>query len=52
MQRMSLAQNPMGRMATPRDVANAAVFLASPCSSFISGINMIVDDVITDRVNY
>ena len=48
----SLEQNPMGRMATPQDIANAVVFLASPCSSFTSGINMIVDGVITDRVNY
>jgi len=48
----SLAQNPMGRMASPRDIADAAVFLASPRSSFTSGINMIVDGAITDRVNY
>ena len=48
----SLARNPMGRMATPQDIANAAVFLASPCSSFTSGTNMIVDGAITDRVNY
>lgn len=48
----SLARNPMGRMATPQDIARAAVFLASPCSSFTSGINMIVDGAMTDRVNY
>lgn len=48
----SLARNPMGRMATPQDIANAAVFLASPCSSFTSGVNMIVDGAMTDRVNY
>ena len=48
----SLAQNPMGRMASPQDIANAAVFLASPCSCFTTGINMIVDGAITDRVNY
>jgi 3-oxoacyl-[acyl-carrier protein] reductase len=48
----SLAQNPMGRMANPQEIANAAVFLASPRSSFTSGINMIVDGAITDRVNY
>lgn len=48
----SLARNPMGRMARPQDIANAAVFLASPCSSFTSGINMIVDGAMTDRVNY
>jgi 3-oxoacyl-[acyl-carrier protein] reductase len=48
----SLARNPMGRMATPQDIANAAVFLSSPCSSFTTGMNMIVDGAITDRVNY
>ncbi len=48
----SLARNPMGRMATPQEVANAVVFLASPCSAFTTGINMIVDGAITDRVNY
>jgi len=48
----SLARNPMGRMATPQEIANAAVFLASPCSSFTTGTNMIVDGGITDRVNY
>ncbi|MBW1709805.1 MAG: SDR family oxidoreductase [Deltaproteobacteria bacterium] len=48
----SFTRNPMGRMATPQDIANAAVFLASPCSSFTTGINMIVDGTITDRANY
>ena len=47
-----LEANPMGRMGTPQDIATAAVFLASPVSSFTSGINLIVDGVITDRVNY
>jgi 3-oxoacyl-[acyl-carrier protein] reductase len=42
----------MGRMAVPQDVANAVVFLSSPCASFVSGINMIVDGAMTDRVNY
>jgi NAD(P)-dependent dehydrogenase (short-subunit alcohol dehydrogenase family) len=28
---------PMGRMATPRDVADACLFLASPLSAYISG---------------
>src|SRR5210317_1155476 len=48
----ALAKNPMGRMAAPQDVANAAVFLSSPRASFVSGINMIVDGAMTDRVNY
>ena len=48
----SLARNPMGRMATPWEVANAVAFLASPCSSFTTGINMLVDGAFTDRVNF
>jgi 3-oxoacyl-[acyl-carrier protein] reductase len=47
-----LAANPTGRMATPQDIANAAAFLASPVSSFTTGINLIVDGAITDRVNF
>lgn len=34
---------PLGRLATPRDVVNAAVFLASDESSYITGIELIVD---------
>ncbi|GGD19517.1 SDR family oxidoreductase [Pyruvatibacter mobilis] len=48
----NLGRNPMGRMATPEDIANATVFLASPRSCFTTGINMLVDGAITDRVNY
>ena len=48
----ALARNPMGRMGAPQDIANAVVFLTSPRSSFTTGINMIVDGAMTDRVNY
>jgi 3-oxoacyl-[acyl-carrier protein] reductase len=48
----SLERNPSGRMADPREIASAAVFLASPRSSFTSGVNLIVDGVLSDRVNY
>ncbi|MBU2647334.1 MAG: SDR family oxidoreductase [bacterium] len=48
----SLARNPSGRMATPQEVANAVVFLSSPCASYTTGINMIIDGALTDRVNY
>lgn len=48
----TMARNPTGRMATPQDIAHAAVFLASPRSSFTTGINMIVDGAITDRANF
>jgi NAD(P)-dependent dehydrogenase (short-subunit alcohol dehydrogenase family) len=36
-------QIPLGRMATVEDVANAAVFLASPESDFITGHTLYVD---------
>ena len=48
----ALARNPTGRMATPQDIANAAVFLASPVSSFTTGSNLIVDGAISNRVNF
>ena len=48
----AMERNPMGRMATPQDVANAAVFLSSPVSSFTTGINMLVDGAISRRVNF
>jgi 3-oxoacyl-[acyl-carrier protein] reductase len=34
---------PLGRMSEPRDIANAAVFLASDEAAFITGVNMPVD---------
>lgn len=39
---MALDLNPTGRMGTPQEMANAAVFLASPAASFISGTNLVV----------
>lgn len=34
---------PLGRMGLPSDIANTALFLASPLSDFITGQNIIVD---------
>jgi len=50
--KQAMARNPTGRAATPQDIANAAVFLASPASSYTTGINMLVDGAITRRVNF
>lgn len=34
---------PLGRFSTPRDIANAALFLADPASNFITGVAIEVD---------
>jgi 3-oxoacyl-[acyl-carrier protein] reductase len=38
-----LATIPLGRMSKPSDIANAALFLADPASSFITGVAIEVD---------
>lgn len=38
-----VATIPLGRMSTPEDIANAALFLAQPSSSFITGVCLEVD---------
>lgn len=46
------SRNPMGRCATPQEIANAAVFLASPASSYTTGSNLIIDGALSNRVNF
>jgi len=38
-----IAGIPLGRMSQPHDIANAALFLADPASSFITGVALEVD---------
>jgi 3-oxoacyl-[acyl-carrier protein] reductase len=35
--------NPIPRLGTPRDIAGAVVFLASPLASYITGQQLVVD---------
>jgi NAD(P)-dependent dehydrogenase (short-subunit alcohol dehydrogenase family) len=42
-----LSVHPLGRMGTPRDVAEAALFLASDAAAFISGTFLVVDGAMT-----
>jgi NAD(P)-dependent dehydrogenase (short-subunit alcohol dehydrogenase family) len=41
---------PLGRFADPRDIANAALFLASEESAYITGIDLIVDGGLRARI--
>jgi NAD(P)-dependent dehydrogenase (short-subunit alcohol dehydrogenase family) len=41
---------PMGRLATPDDIANAFLFLASDEAAYITGHNLIVDGGLTAQV--
>jgi 3-oxoacyl-[acyl-carrier protein] reductase len=50
--KQAMARNPTGRAATPQEIANAAVFLASPASSYTTGVNLLVDGTISRRVNF
>ena len=39
----ALATIPVGRLGTPADMANAAIFLASPLASYVNGQTLVVD---------
>jgi peroxisomal 2,4-dienoyl-CoA reductase len=39
----ALAHNPLGRMGTTDDIANAALYLCSEAASFVNGVTLVVD---------
>ena len=45
-----ISEVPLRRMCKPSDVANACLFLGSDDSSYISGVNLIIDGAITAKI--
>jgi NAD(P)-dependent dehydrogenase (short-subunit alcohol dehydrogenase family) len=39
----AIAEIPLGRLATPRDIVNAALFLASDEAAYVTGTELVVD---------
>ncbi len=46
------SQHPCGRVGKPEDVAQAALFLADPENSFVTGVNMVLDGGMTRKMMY
>jgi len=45
-------QHPAGRVGIPQDIARAALFLADPANSFITGQNIVIDGGMTRKMIY
>jgi 3-oxoacyl-[acyl-carrier protein] reductase len=48
----TLARKPMGRFATPEEVAAVVAFLASPVAGHVAGANVLVDGAGRDHVQF
>lgn len=48
----TLDANPMGRLATPEEIAHVAVFVSCPRASFVNGAHYLVDGGATDHVQF
>ena len=47
----AIAHVPLGRLATPGDIANAILFFVSPESEYISGADLVVDGGMTSYIS-
>jgi NAD(P)-dependent dehydrogenase (short-subunit alcohol dehydrogenase family) len=45
------ALHPLGRRGLPEDIAGAALFLADPDSSFMTGAHLVIDGGLTLRAH-
>jgi NAD(P)-dependent dehydrogenase (short-subunit alcohol dehydrogenase family) len=48
----NLKQIPSRRMATPEEIARVVAFIASPAASAVTGVNLVVDNGFTKRVQF
>ncbi len=48
----NVARQPAGRLGRPEEIADVAVFLASPRASWVTGENVVVDGGFTRHVKY
>jgi len=44
------ARLPLGRIATPQEIANTVVFLASPKASYVTGAIVAMDGAVTPMI--
>jgi len=47
-----LAKVPLGRMASPQDIASAVLFLASSQASYITGAHLVVDGCLSAKTHF
>jgi NAD(P)-dependent dehydrogenase (short-subunit alcohol dehydrogenase family) len=46
----AVAKIPLGRMASPEDIAHAALFLASDQAAYITGVTLTMDGAVTASI--